>query len=586
MVRYDNNKLGELRPNQIITTFGPGAIVDAIKDSVTVLDINYWKDKGEKIIDGRLASYLGVDCFYMPKTSYTGDVPVISFPSTHVCSNVKCGRLFDARENFNLERYLRFGITCPDCYKPVYPARFIMICENGHMDDFPWNWWVHKGSGSCKGKLKTYSTGNTSTLADMWVECEICGAKRSMSGATQAENFSSLCCSGHHHFRPKSGNEKCNKKVIPSQRGASNVYFSVNRSAISIPPWINPLYNLIDEHFSKIELLTSAMGFDEGVEVAYDRFFAEKYTREDFDEALARRMNNIIEFKEIKQMEYDAITHHSDPAYASNKKHFKAEEDSLPSYLKPYFSRIIRITRLREVKVLLGFTRVDAPDPDADNQSNVVYLSKGKSEKWLPAAEINGEGIFIEFNKETLEKWLDIPSIKALSLKYEECYTEFCNAKGWTLNVKRNATYVLMHTFAHLLIKQMSMTSGYSSSAIRERIYFGEKMTGILLYTGSADKEGSLGGLVELGSVSKLVPLMKDAFQEALLCTNDPECMSHIPAGNNLNGASCHSCCMISETACENGNRMLDRGLIVPIASREKEAYFRELVCELCQLEV
>ena len=585
MVRYDNNKLGELRPNQIITTFGPGAIVDAIKDSVTVLDINYWKDKGKKIIDGRLASYLGVDCFYMPKTSYTGDVPVISFPSTHVCSNVKCGRLFDARENFNLERYLRFGITCPDCYKPVYPARFIMICENGHMDDFPWNWWVHKGSGSCKGKLKTYSTGNTSTLADMWVECEICGAKRSMSGATQAENFSSLCCSGHHHFRPKSGNEKCNKKVIPSQRGASNVYFSVNRSAISIPPWINPLYNLIDEHFSSIELLKSVMGADKGVAAAYNEFF-KKYTREEFYEALARRMSNIIEFKEIKQMEYDAIIHHSDPAYASNKKHFKAEEDSLPSYLKPYFSRIIRITRLREVKVLLGFTRVDAPDPDADNQSNVVYLSKGKSEKWLPAAEINGEGVFIEFNKETLEKWLDIPSVKTLSLRYEEVYTEFCNAKGWTLNVKRNATYVLMHTFAHLLIKQMSMTSGYSSSAIRERIYFSEKMTGILLYTGSADKEGSLGGLVELGSVSKLVPLMKEAFQEALLCTNDPECMSNTPAGNNLNGASCHSCCMISETACENGNRMLDRGLVVPIASREKEAYFRELVCELCQLEV
>ena len=80
MAGYDNNKLGELRPNQIITTFGPGAIVDAVKDSVTVLDINYWKEKGKKIIDGRLASYLGVDCFYMPRTSYSGDVPVISFP--------------------------------------------------------------------------------------------------------------------------------------------------------------------------------------------------------------------------------------------------------------------------------------------------------------------------------------------------------------------------------------------------------------------------------------------------------------------------------------------------------------------------
>lgn len=146
---------------------------------------------------------------------------MISFPTIHVCSNLKCGRLFDARDNFDLERYLRFGVTCPECHKPAYPSRFITICENGHMDDFPWSWWVHRGMTNCKGKLKMYSTGNTSTLADMWIECELCGAKRSMSGATQEDNFSELRCSGHHPFRPRSRNERCDKKVIPSQRGAS-----------------------------------------------------------------------------------------------------------------------------------------------------------------------------------------------------------------------------------------------------------------------------------------------------------------------------------------------------------------------------
>ena len=581
---FNNNKLGELRPNQIITTFGPGAIVDAVKDSVTVLDTNYWADKGKKIIDGRLASYLGVDCFYMPRTSYAGDIPVVTFPYMHVCSNLKCGRLFDARDNFQLDRYLKFGVTCPNCQHNAYPARFITICENGHMDDFPWRWWVHKGNTTCNGEMRMYSTGNTSTLADMYVECS-CGAKRSMSGATQKENFEGLSCSGHHAFRPNVKNKKCDKAIIPSQRGASNVYFAVNRSAISIPPWINPLYNLIDEHLHDIELAKKLMGED-GVSKIYEMYFA-VYTRQEFDEALARRLNNITEFKEIKQMEYDAITHHSDPAYASNKKHFKAEEDELPSYLKEYFSRIIRITRLREVRVLLGFTRVDAPDPDADadEQTNVVLLNKSKTERWLPAAEVHGEGIFIEFNKQTLEKWIN-NNVKDISIKYEECYKEFCNTKGWKVNILRNATYVLMHTFSHLMIKEMSMSSGYSSSAIRERIYFGEKMAGVLLYTGSADKEGSLGGLVELGYVTKLVSLMRDAFQEALLCTNDPECMNNMPAGNNSNGAACHSCCMISETACENGNRMLDRGLVVPIVGRENEAYFKELVSELCQLEV
>ncbi len=99
---FDNNKLGEIRPNQLITTFGPGSIVDAVKDSVTVLDLNYWKEKGKKIIDGRLAAYLNVDCFYMPRTSYSGDIPVVSFPYMHVCSSVKCGRIFDVRDGFDL----------------------------------------------------------------------------------------------------------------------------------------------------------------------------------------------------------------------------------------------------------------------------------------------------------------------------------------------------------------------------------------------------------------------------------------------------------------------------------------------------
>ena len=583
MPRFDNNKLGELRPNQIITTFGPGSIVDAVKDSVTVLDINYWNNKGKKIIDGRLASYLGVDCFYMPRTSYSGDVPVVAFPYMHVCSNVKCGRIFDARENFDLDKYIKFGVTCPDCHRQAYPSRFITICENGHMNDFPWHWWVHKGNTSCKGKLRMFSTGSTSTLADMWVECKTCGAKKSMSGATQRENFDGLSCTGHHPFRPNHKNEKCSKPLIPSQRGASNVYFSVSRSAISIPPWISPLYNLIDEHLRDINLAETLMGAA-GITRIYEMYFL-NFTREEFDAALQSRRDNISEYTEIKQMEYDAITHHADPAYASNKKHFKAEEELVPSYLQHYFRRIIRITRLREVKVLLGFTRVDAPDPDADDQPNIVYLNKVKTEKWLPAAEINGEGIFIEFNKGTIEKWLSDKTMKSLSQKYAQSYKEFCDSKGWTITVLKDARYVLMHIFAHLLIKQMSMSSGYSSSAIRERIYFGDKMSGVLLYTGSTDKEGSLGGLVELGTISRLIVLMRDAFQEALLCTNDPECLYNSPAGNNSNGAACHSCCMISETACENGNRMLDRGLIVPIAGREDQAYFKNLVVELCQLE-
>ena len=583
---FDKSKeIGDLRPNQIITSFGPGAVIDAVKDSVTVLDTNYWKEKGEQILDGRMASYLGVDTFYSVRTSeHSEDIPVVSFPHYHVCSNPKCGRLFDIRESMNIDNYVKHGPTCPDCHRDAYPSRFITICENGHMDDFPWRWWVHRGDTNCKGKLKVYTMGSSSTLSDIHVECS-CGAHRSMAGAMQKENFAGLKCTGHHPFRPVAANEDCKKEVIPSQRGASNVYFSVVRSAITIPPWRNPLYALLEKHWANIEMGREVYG-DMALDMNYNKFFS-SWPRKDFDDAVAKRIAGVKDFIEMKQGEYDAILHHADALFNSMKKDFDAEEDEVPDSLKKYFSRIIRVTRLREVKVLLGFTRGDASDPDAESQPNTVHLSKGDgtAESWLPAAETIGEGVFIEFNRDTINKWLSSGEVAAISKQYGNCYREYCAERNWTVNVIRDAAYVLMHTMAHLLIKQMAMFSGYSSTAIRERIYFSEKMNGILLYTGSSDKEGSLGGLVELGSTDKLMKLMRDAFQEALLCTNDPECLNNLPNGTDANGAACHSCCMISETSCENGNRMLDRGLVVPIAGREKQAYFRELVADLCQLE-
>lgn len=132
----------------------------------------------------------------------------------------------------------------------------------------------------------------------------------------------------------------------------------------------------------------------------------------------------------------------------------------------------------------------------------------------------------------------------------------------------------------------MSLQSGYSSTAIRERIYSSPTMHGVLFYTGSSDKEGSLGGLVELGEESKFKRLLKAAIENALLCTTDPECSNAQIDGDNLNGSACHSCCMIAETACENGNRLLDRSFIVPLDSKAELSYFRELVVDLCGINL
>jgi len=585
---YDPFRIGEIRPGQLITTFGPGSITDARKDSVTVLDINYWGRNGQRIFDTRLASYLNVDYFKTPPTEGQNDVPVTAFPKYHVCSNPTCGRIFNIEENFDMDQYLKYGPKCPECGATAYPSRFIMMCKKGHLDDFPWNEWVHDGKTSCHGHLHLKSSGLTSTLADLRIECSECGAHKTMSGAMSEDKFLSYKCTGRHPFRPNSQYERCNETMKSSQRGASNVYFPVIRSALSIPPWIDPLFNLIDEHYRDILNYREDFG-EEGVVKVYRKYFADKYTQQEFNEALRKKDQNIQEYTMIKDMEYKAFTHHNDSIYTKEeyRKYFMADEDAVSPSLAPYFSRIIRVNRLREIMVLLGFTRLDAPDPDADEQPNIVYLTKESGgERWLPGVEINGEGIFIEFNKETVNKWLNNPKVKALSKVYSDGYTAYCESRGWSAKYIKDGRYVLLHTFAHLLIKEMSLSSGYSTSAIKERIYSGDDMCGILLYTGSSDKEGSLGGLVELGKEEKLVPIIKAALENALVCTSDPECMSHEPTIDEINGASCHACTMISETACENGNRLLDRCFVVPLSQKEDLAYFKDLVAELCGIEI
>ncbi len=585
--KFNPNKIGDIRPNQLITTFGPGAIMDAVKDSVTVLDTSYWQNTGTPIYDARLASYFGVNHFCPPRTSYDADLPIISFPNYHVCSNSKCSRLFDIREKFDITTYTRQGPTCPDCGFRAYPARFVIACKDGHLDDFPWRWWAHHGKTNCDKKLKLYSTGETSTLAEMWVECECGNAKRSMSGATDKANFSEngYLCTGRHPHRPNSRNEKCDcKEIFPSQRGATNIYFPVIRSAISIPPWTNRLFLLLDEHYHTI-LEMQELGVTDASERIYQKYFNE-FPREDFDKALDNRKQKIKEFVEIKEMEYAAFTHHADPTYKKDVKYFKAKEEPVPTYLRKYFSRLIMIERLREVMVLQGFMRIDPPEPEADSLKNMVKLKTKKPDSWLPGVEIHGEGIFIEFNKETIAQWLSDISVKKISAHYKAIFDTYTAERGWENVKERNGEYVMMHTFAHLIIKEMALQSGYSSTAIRERIYSSPTMRGVLFYTGSSDKEGSLGGLVELGDEVKFKKLLKAAIENALLCTTDPECANSQIDGDNLNGSACHSCCMIAETACENGNRLLDRSLIVPLDGKTELSYFGELVGDLCGINL
>lgn len=183
--------------------------------------------------------------------------------------------------------------------------------------------------------------------------------------------------------------------------------------------------------------------------------------------------------------------------------------------------------------------------------------------------------------RKEVSDYIQFPERKEMTVDFELSLPEVELYMKINNYLKKEILLALPNSHRTLIIQ-----SGYSSSALHERIYSSDKMCGLLIYTGAADKEGSLGGLVELGSMEKLIPLLKGALENGLTCTTDPECFMKNPTTDRINGAACHSCTMISETACENGNRLLDRALVVPLPEHEEMGYFKELVNVLCGIQV
>ncbi len=586
------NKVGEIRPGQLITTFGPGAIIDSVNDSLMILDIKYWDKAEGYIYDRNLADFLGKDCFKkVPASGKLGDLPVIPFPFYHVCSRNDCRLLFDIRDEFSgrdynkkIKEYLEKGPRCPKCGWKAYPARFVISCENNHLEDFPWKWWAHgKEPKECNGELTLTSVGDSSGLESLIVKCSCMESGKSLRGALDPKLFKDFDfkCNGSHPHKLKF-NEGCDKNVIPLQRGASNVYFPAIRSAISFPENTN-FYELFVKY--KYELISREEDFGkEGLVKFYNRFLSNtgfinfEHFYEEWKNYQLHEKEKRIDYKQIKLLEYKMLTRVKEKIkIPSEYPQFEAELEPVPIDLQRYFSKIIKIHRLKEIIVLLGFMRNDIPEPEVEEPKDIVWLESGTEKKWLPAIETFGEGIFIEFNRQTVNEWLKLVEDK--SKKYSVVYENWLIKNGWTKLEDRNALYVMMHTFSHLLIKQLSLKSGYSSVAIKERIYCSDTMSGILLYTGTADQEGTLGGLVEMGNIDKFREILNSALEEAIFCTNDPVCSSlEVDEENDLNGSACFACSMISETSCEFGNRLLDRSLVVPIQGSLTIPYFDGLI--------
>jgi hypothetical protein len=233
----------------------------------------------------------------------------------------------------------------------------------------------------------------------------------------------------------------------------------------------------------------------------------------------------------------------------------------------------------------VGFTRFEAVSPDIDGEleMGVRRASLAREITWLPAVENRGEGIFIQFKKQAVEDWASRPEVIAHGMRllkgYEAWKAERSGASKKFVEQGGLLPYVLFHSFSHMLITEVSLECGYPASSIRERIYtIPDVGYGVLLYTGTSDAEGTLGGLIQVGR--RIHEHIRGALAMGELCSNDPVCAQHEPSNLHerrfLHGAACHGCLLISETSCEQHNELLDRALVVSTVDNLGIEFFKQ----------
>jgi hypothetical protein len=583
-----------IRLSQTIAPFGVGAILDILGESLIACDLAHWGPAGEPLHLDRLERALGKAGFRSaPSTSGFAagkgkGVPYVRFPRWLFCPNSKCRTMKRWRRNDEIEGE---PARCTHCDKQpqLVPMRFVAVCEKGHMDDVPWQAWAHSTSKEPKQlqchslNLALLSRGQSAGLDALLVHCRTCGAQRSLAGISKEGSLQDLPsrfadevrCVGTQPWQSRDSARGCGAPLQVLQRGATNVYFASSTSALDIPPSsdYDPFSELslaIQSHPNFTALtaapngpaapfLIDAIAQSLGCEVSVVRGVLD---------ALSDVRVESDEGDDLLTGEWNAFTEPDrdfDPRSRFIKISTPLVNPALPApdavrQLASQIETVALATRLREVRALVSFGRYK---PTSDEVP--VDLYRGLD--WLPAIEVYGEGIFIGFNEAAVQAWerAEVAASNVAAILEPRRQKSLMAARL----PQATSRYVMLHTFAHLLIRQLVFECGYSAASLRERIYSrtpkqGDPYAGILIYTSAGDVEGTLGGLVRQGKAPRLASSILKALERGSWCSSDPLCRENPGQGfASLNLAACHACCLLPETSCETGNRLLDRSLVI-----------------------
>ena len=479
------------------------------------------------------------------------------------------------------------------------PARYLIACVNGHLDEFPYDAWVHRGSSCSSGSpfpTLRMREWKSNIGPDVQIHCLACQQSRGMLEAVgpKAAEKLPMCRGRHPHL---DAFYKCGERGRLIMLGAANQWFASTIGLLALPreeaasaadlvPLLRTLPKAdLDDLQSVAEMkvfrkyAAMATKTEAFVDVPDEMLWeAVQIARGTAAPGAAGASERQTDPRTILAPEWAVLTDEAKYTRLSGSRDFRAIRRDVPTPLQPTLSAVVAVERLKKVNAFLGFTRIDALDRIDDAATRVAPLCANGKPTWVPATEDRGEGVFLQFDESVVVSWEQ----QVLGLPVWEAFRQ-----AHRLNFKRRTSktaddidpdsrfpaprYWAIHSLSHLLIREAAMSSGYGSASLTERIYAwpgdGEHApaAGLLITTTASDGEGTLGGLVELAHPAKLERLFRDAIRRGQRCSSDPICSHRAPRGKEefLHGAACHFCLFLSETSCERTNRFLDRRLLL-----------------------
>ena len=615
-------KFNHGRSKMISSYGGVGSVIETPDASIIIETFDNWGyhnyDDQEKhkhiILDDRLVFRLRTR---FPNLKYLMSIPIEKdgkvqpqanyFPKWFYCPH--CDRFMhinDWKKHWDSGKG-EFDLQCfdPKCKgQHLEQVRFVMTCENGHIQDLPWEYWNNReqivenielplneteniedddiednNEQESQSKIRLiykkccpeqelyYSVSNENTdLSGIHIKCKNCGKSETLKGIF---GFSQNCGGRKYWLGLKNGQyqgEPCNKRAKVKIKTSNSIYYANTLTSLWIPE--KQILDLSAELRTEIDGIVNDQDFEQKdlEKFARRKGLAIEIINQYLDNTDTAYIPEIV----YRQAEYNYFLNKQQP----EDQVIKFSQINVSGKLNG-FEKLVKINRLKKITVQTSFTRnepIDADsiliDPESGNYQYMVKpqsVSKNSFETHLlPAIENYGEGILFVLDEQKLKEWgkndIITERVKNIQTHAEDSDWQFHKIEAENLSARK----ILIHTLSHLLIREFEYVCGYPMSSLQERLYVSENMNGFLIsaYDGT---DGYLGGLAKLcNNLENLQAIITNAIQRAKECSLDPICYESEGQGvAMLNLAACHSCTLIPDTSCELSNLFLDRRLVI-----------------------